>query len=79
MLLTPLAIDQIMTPSSGLINLLEQLTALRETFYLLGHGYTIEEHNSGRAGEKRVVGHVERGAERPCLLQVRHSTQSSPT
>ena len=31
-----------MTLSSGLINLLEQLTELRETFYLLAHWFVIE-------------------------------------
>ena len=44
------------TPSSGLINLLEQLTELRETFYLLDHQFIIQGYNSGTARQKIQMG-----------------------
>ncbi|KAF0875920.1 FHR5 protein, partial [Crocuta crocuta] len=43
-------------PSLGLINLLEQLTELRETFYLLDYGFIIKGYNSGTARWKRCIG-----------------------
>ena len=36
-------------PSLGLINLLQQLTELREIFYLLDHWFIIKRYNSGKA------------------------------
>ena len=44
------------TPSLGLINLLEWLTELRETFYLLDHWFIIKGYNSGTARWKRCRG-----------------------
>ena len=38
-----------MTPSSGLINLLEWFTELRETFYFLDHQFITKGYNSGTA------------------------------
>ena len=43
-----------MTPSVSLINLLEQLTELRETFYLLDY-WLIKRYNSGIAKWKRYI------------------------
>ena len=45
-----------MTPSLGLINLLEWLTELRETFYLLGYQFIINGYNSRRARWNRCFG-----------------------
>ena len=53
-----------MTSSLGLMNLLEQFTELRETFYLLDHEFTIKgcgkKHNYIRkltsSGEASMVG-----------------------
>ena len=45
-----------MNPSLSLINLLEQLTEFRETFYSLGHQFIIEGCNSGTATWKRCTG-----------------------
>ena len=44
------------TPSLGSINLLEQLTELRETFYLLDYWFIIKGYNSGTARLKRCIG-----------------------
>ena len=44
------------TPSLGLINLLEQLRELRETFYLLGNWLIIKGYNSGTTIWKRCIG-----------------------
>ena len=38
-----------MTPSLGLINLLEQLTELRGTLYLLDHWFVEKGYNPGTA------------------------------
>ena len=43
------------TPSLVLINLLEWLTKLRETFYLLDHWFIIKGYNSGRARWKKCM------------------------
>ena len=43
-------------PSLGLINLLEWLTELRETFYLLVYRFIIKGYNSGRARWQRCIG-----------------------
>ena len=40
----------------GLINVLERLTELRETFYLLDYWFIIEGYNSGTARWKRYTG-----------------------
>ena len=45
-----------MTPSLGSINLLEPLTELRETFYLLDYQFIIKGYNSGTARWKRCTG-----------------------
>ena len=45
-----------MNPSSGLINLLEHLTELRETFSLLDYWFIVTGYNSGTARWKRCVG-----------------------
>ena len=42
-----------MTPFLGLINLLQRLTELRETFYLLDDQFIIKGYNSGTARWKR--------------------------
>ena len=42
---------------SVLINLLEWLTELRETFYLVDHQCLIRGYNSGRAKWKGCIGH----------------------
>ena len=44
------------TPSLGWINLLEWLTDLRETFYLLDYRFIIKGCNSGTARWKRCRG-----------------------
>ena len=49
-----------MTPALGWINVLEQLTELREIFYLLDYQSIIKRYNSGRARWKRCIGHGER-------------------
>lgn len=52
-----------MPSSSGSINLLDQLTELRETFYGLAYWFIIKENNAGAAKWKRYKGQViwERG------------------
>ena len=45
-----------MTPSSDLVHLLEWLTELRETFYLLDCWFSIKGYNSGIAREERCIG-----------------------
>ena len=58
-----------MTPSLGLFNLLEQLTELRETFYLLDYWLIIKGYNSGTARWKRCVGQgMWEGARSFCAL-----------
>ena len=47
-----------MTFSLGLINLLEWLTELRETFYLLCYQSTVKGYNLGTAGWKKAQGKV---------------------
>lgn len=44
--------------ASGFINLVEQLTELKETFYLKNHRFIYCEHNSGMAGWRRCIGKV---------------------
>ena len=44
-----------MTPSLGSIYLLQHLTGLRETFYLLGHQFIIKGYKLGRARGKRCT------------------------
>ena len=60
------------------INVWEQLTGLRETFYLLDHWFIIKGYNSGTA---RWKGGLEQGTGRrykfPCLLQGRHSPSTA--
>lgn len=41
--------------ASGFINLVEQFTELRETFYLKDHRFIHCEHNSGTAGWRRCI------------------------
>jgi len=41
--------------SSSSINLLEQLTELRETSYLLGYQYIIKGYNSGISRQRRCI------------------------
>ena len=43
------------TPSLGSINLLEWLTELRETFYLLNYQFIVKGYNSGTARWKRYI------------------------
>ena len=43
------------TPSSSLINLLEQLTELRETVYLLDYQFIIKGYNTGTAKRERFI------------------------
>ena len=45
-----------MTPSLGLINLLERLTGLREAFYSLGYRFIIKGYNLGTGSWKRRTG-----------------------
>jgi len=45
-----------MTPSLGLINLLEQLTELRKPVYFLDFQFIIKGYNSGTDRQKRVIG-----------------------
>lgn len=45
-----------MTPSLGLINLLEELTELRKSFYSLDYWFTIKGCNSRTSGWKRCIG-----------------------
>ena len=45
-----------MTPSSGAINLLEWLTELRKTFYVLDYWFIIEGYSAGTAKWKRHIG-----------------------
>ena len=45
-----------MTPSLGLINLLEWPTELRETFHLLDYQFIIKGYNPGTARWKRCTG-----------------------
>ena len=59
-----------MTSSLGLVNLLEQLTELRETFYLLNYwfiikGYIAEEQPDRRDTKDMLCG---KEAELPCPL-----------
>lgn len=67
-----------MTPSLGSIYFLEQLTELKETFYILNYPFIRKGYNSGTARWKRCVGQgTGRGVELPW-----HSSQiptSSPT
>ena len=44
------------TPSLGSINLLEWVTELRETFYLLNLQFLIKEYNTGTARRKNCIG-----------------------
>ena len=46
------------TSSLGLINLLQWLMELRETFYLLDHWFVIKGYNSGTFRGKRCTGQV---------------------
>ena len=58
-------------PSLGLINLLEQLTELRETFYLLEYWFIMNEYNSGMARRKRCIDKIwGKGVELPCPFRV---------
>ena len=50
-----------MTPSLGSINFLEQLTGLRETFYLLDYQFILKGFKSGKARGKRCI---EQGGEK---------------
>lgn len=62
-----------MTLSFGLIGLLEWLTELRATFYLLDHWLIIKGCNSGTGRWKRCVpcpqGMGEKGTKLPCFLR----------
>lgn len=44
-----------MTPSLGSVSLLEQLTELREIFYLLDNRFIIKRYNSGTTRSKRFI------------------------
>ena len=61
------------TASLGLINLLEQLTELRERFHLWDHRFTIKGYNSGRARSRRCIGRGRGGLGASCPLQAHHS------
>ena len=56
MLLTGYTSEVSTIPSSGSINLLEQLTELRKTFYLLDYPFIVKEYNSSTARQKRCIG-----------------------
>ena len=72
-----------MTPTLlGLINLLEELTELRETFYLLDYCLIIKGYNSGIADGRDVSGKVRGNGVELHALSVAHSahtTLCSPT
>ena len=60
--------------SSGSINLLEQLTGLRETFYLLDNWFIMKKGMSGTGRGKRCIGQVcGKDKERPCPSWTYHS------
>ena len=61
------------------INLLEQLSELRETFYLLDYQFIIKAYNSRTARWKRHIGQGVwgKGIELTCPLQVHHSLHLS--
>ena len=62
-----------LTPSLVLISVLEQVTELRETFYLLDHWFVIRGYNSGTARWERCIGQVwGKGPELPCFSK--HAT-----
>ena len=45
-----------MTHSAGLINMLERLTELGQTFYFLGYWFIIKQYSSGIARRKKCIG-----------------------
>ena len=51
--------DVATTPSLGLVNLLEQLTKLREPFCSLDYGFPMKGCNSGADEEMHVAGYEE--------------------
>ena len=63
-----------MIPSLGLVNLLQQLPELRETFYLLDYQFItkdiIQEQRDGRDAYSKVW---EKGGDLPCSLGMRLS------
>ena len=62
------------TSPLGSINLLEQLTELQETFYLLDHHFFMKGCNSGTARWRDAQGKVrEKGADFPCSLRACYS------
>ena len=67
-----------MIPSLGSINLLEQLTELRETFYLLDYQFIIKGCNSGTARWKRAR-HRARHGERAQSSRHQHKFTSLET
>ena len=67
-----------MTPALDCINVLEQLTELKEIFYLLDYQFTIKRCNSGRARWKRSIRqNREKGAQNSYSLQEGLSLQIS--
>lgn len=65
------------TPASDLINMLEQLTEIREILYLLDHWFILKGYNSGTV-ERGAQGKVwEKGTELLYPLRERHSHQIS--
>ena len=59
-----------MTPALGWINVLKQLTELKEKFYLLDYQFTIKRRNSGRVRWKRSIGqNGEKGVQNLYSLQ----------
>ena len=61
------------TPFSGLINLLEQFTKPRETFYLLDHQFIIKRYNQERPGRIDAQGKGQgKDTECPCPLCPHH-------
>ena len=56
--------------SSSSINLLEQLTELRETSYLLGYQYVIKRYHSGITRQRRYIGQAMRKGHGASMLSV---------
>ena len=61
-----------------LINFLEWLIELRETFYLLGYQFIMKGYNSGTVRQKRCLGQgTGKGHRAPMCLQARHAPSPS--
>ena len=67
-----------MTPSSGLITLLEWLRGLSKTFYPLDHQFIVRGYNSGTTRMERCRGQdMGKDMELPYSLQIPYSPQIS--